>query len=200
MMRFARINRRVHLYLGVALVPWFLMYGISGLFFSHGAYFARWFEAGGRPQWTVRFDRPYARQVPDGADLPTVAAAILQDAGLEGSFGVYRPNPRRLDLWVFTFRSTTRLTYFLDQQRLLAEDKRFRLDHFFTGMHARAGFAQESLLSDAWGLIVDCVAVGIVVWALSGIYMWWKTRPARFWGGLALAGGVVCFVGLVAGL
>ena len=34
-MTFAQLNRRTHLYLGLALLPWFFMYGISSLPFAH---------------------------------------------------------------------------------------------------------------------------------------------------------------------
>ena len=30
-MTFSHLNRRVHLYLGLTLVPWFVMYGLSFL-------------------------------------------------------------------------------------------------------------------------------------------------------------------------
>ena len=38
-MTFSHLNRRVHLYLGLALLPWFFMYGISSLPFAHNQFF-----------------------------------------------------------------------------------------------------------------------------------------------------------------
>jgi hypothetical protein len=61
---------------------------------------------------------------------------ILQDNGLLGSFGVYQPNPQRLNIYVFSFWSATEITYFIDQQRLLVEDQHFRWSSFLTGLHA----------------------------------------------------------------
>ena len=34
-MTFSHVNRRVHLYLALALLPWFFMYGISSVPFVH---------------------------------------------------------------------------------------------------------------------------------------------------------------------
>lgn len=192
-MKFTRTVRRLHLYLGLFLLSWFVMYAIGGLVFSHGSYFGKWYQDG-KPDWTVRFDRPYDRPVPQDAELRPLAKQILEDAGLKGCFGVHRPNQRQLKVWVFSFLSRTRLTYFVDQKRLLAEDQRFRWDHFFTGMHARGGFQQEWILADAWGVVVDLICTGIVLWVISGVYMWWKVRRLRFWGTIALGGGVLCFV------
>ena len=38
-MTFPHFNRRLHLYLGLCLLPWFLMYGASSIPFAHGQFF-----------------------------------------------------------------------------------------------------------------------------------------------------------------
>lgn len=195
-MTLSRAMRRLHLYVGLALVPWFLVYAVSAVFFNHGRFFGELFKPD-EPEWVVRFDRPYQRPVPEDADVRAVAGEILRDVGLERAYGAHRPNPNRLNIWAFSFLKTTRLTYFIKQGRLLAEDKRFRLDHAFTGVHARGGFGQESLLSDAWAVVVDLVGVGLIVWVITGIYMWWRDKRLRVWGAVAFVGGVVCFTVLV---
>ena len=40
-MTFSHVNRRVHLYLGLFLLPWLFMYGISSLPFAHAPFFMR---------------------------------------------------------------------------------------------------------------------------------------------------------------
>lgn len=192
-MTFNHFNRRLHLYLALSLLPWFLMYGLSSIPFSHGALFQELYDDG-VPQWTVRFERDYDRPVPEDADLRSVGAAILKDVGLEGAFGVSRPNRRTLRIYLVSFREHTRLTYYVDQKLLKAEDKRFRWDHFFTTLHARGGFQQDSFLNDAWAVLVDLVCIGFLAWIASGIYMWWLLPQTRRWGSLALGGGAVAFL------
>ncbi len=195
-MTLSRAMRRVHLYVGLALVPWFLVYAISATFFNHGHFFGPLFKPDG-PGWVARFDREYQRPVPQDADVRAVAGEILRDVGLERLYGAHRPGPNRLNIWAFSFLKTTRLTYFIRRGRLLAEDKRFRLDHAFTGVHARGGFAQDSLLSDAWAVVVDLVGIGLILWVVTGVHMWWRDRRLRLWGGIAFGGGMVCFVVLL---
>ena len=89
------------------------------------------------------------------------------------------------------------MTYFAKEKRLLAQDRRFRWDFVLKGLHGRAGFEQDSILSDGWAVAVDIVCVGILVWIGTGIYMWWKLRPTRGWGSLALGGGIALFVMLL---
>lgn len=184
-MTFGHFTRRLHLYLGMALLSWFAMYGVTAIPFAHNT----WFGKDG-PVWTPRFDRPYAIEA---GELRPTAAAILRANGLEGAFGVSRDKQGRLQIYRFDFRSATRITYDPGKKRLLAEDRAFRWSSFFTGMHARGGFEQPGLLHKAWGVLVDLVCAGMLLWIVSGIYMWWQVRGHRLWGWLALAAGALSF-------
>ncbi len=82
----------------------------------------------------------------------------------------------------------------------MAEDQHFRLDQFLIWMHTRAGFQQESLLSDLWAVVVDLVCLGFLVWVASGLYMWWQLTQTRHWGILALSGGLITFLTFVLNL
>lgn len=190
-MTFNHFTRRLHLYLGMFLLPWFFIYGVSSLVFSHPQFFQ---DAFGKPQWTVRFDRSYDLEVPPGADLKQVGRRILHDNRLGGAFGANRPNSSQVNVYLFNFRSATQLNYFIDQKRLVAKDRKFQWSSFLTGMHARGGFAQDSWLNDAWGITVDIICAGILLWIASGIYMWWKLPRSRPWGVFALTAGWASFL------
>jgi hypothetical protein len=191
-MSFNHFVRRLHLYLALSLLPWFFVYGASSLPFSHPSWFNSIYDDG-VPLWKLRFERPYERAVPEGADLRAIGAEIMKDAGVEGSFGTYRPNDRELHVYVHTFWRATQLKYFLEQKKLRAEDRRFRWDQFLTGMHARGGFENRQPLALGWSIVVDVVCVGFLVWIASGIYMWWHIPGTRRWGWLALGGGAAMF-------
>ena len=64
-MTFAQFNRRLHLYLGLALLPWLFMYGISSVPFAHNQFFERRDAAKGLPIWTLRAEYPFDVPVPD---------------------------------------------------------------------------------------------------------------------------------------
>jgi hypothetical protein len=189
---FSHLNRRTHLYLGLALLPWFLLYALSSIPFSHTKYFDDLDKAKGLPNWTPRFERAYDVPVPEG-DLRPLGARIVADTGMTGAWGAYRQGPNQVNVYVYTFWRSTQIKYFVDQKKLTAEDKRFRLDHFLTGMHAKGGFEQEGWLHDSWGVVVDLVSLAFLIWIASGIYLWWHIPAHRGWGWLALAGGFVSF-------
>ena len=194
-MTFAQLNRRTHLYLGLALLPWFFMYGISSLPFAHTQFFDQRDAARGLPLWTLRSDRVSAVRPPDDdKGLREFGAELLREARIEGtSFGAYRQSANQINVYSYSFWKSTQLKYFIDQKRVTVEDRRFRWDHFLTGMHARGGFEQEGVLQNAWSVVVDLVCLAIVAWIASGLYMWWGLPGSRRWGLAAIAAGCVAF-------
>mgnify|MGYP001410586699 CR=1 FL=1 len=192
-MTFNHFIRRLHVYLGMGLMPWVLVYGVSSVVFSHHRQFDEWFASG--PYWEEILRQSYDRPVPDEADLRQLAVAILTDLNLptDGAVGTHKPHPRRLNVYRYDFWSNLRVSYHLDEKRVVAESHPFRWDHFLTGLHARGGYQQESFLHDAWAFVVDLVCVAFLLWIASGIYMWWLLPQTRRWGSFALGAGILSF-------
>ena len=188
-MSFLLLVRRLHLYLGLALLPWVAMFGLSSYPFNH--------PAPVQPKWTVRFDRPYTLDVAPGTDLRTIGARIHSDAGFSGGFYVNQPNPQRINLTHTDFMHPTRITYFVDQNRLLAEDREFVWRQFLTSMHAHNGYELDGAWNTAWAVIIDLTCLALIVWMASGYVMWWLLPGSRGWGWVAIAAGVMTFGWLV---
>lgn len=210
-MTFSHVNRRVHLYLSLALLPWFLMYGVSSYFFAHPeAMRARY---AGMPAAATRGSVALPADVavpPAGAaqeEMRTFARAALAAAGMSAarnraSFGAYRQGSTQINVYVYTFRKSTTLKVDTAARTIGIEDRNFRWDHFFTGMHARGGFEQEGFVQNLWSAIVDVVSLGFLFWIATGLYMWWTlgARTARNWGWAALAAGAASFAVFMARL
>src|SRR6185503_3391014 len=106
MITFDKINRRAHLYLGLFLMPWLLMYGVSSFIVIHRA----WFPSD-QPGREVLFDQAYNRPVnlqgPNNSpELRAAAQEILKGSNLEGAFWVDKPKPDALHIERFTFRDS----------------------------------------------------------------------------------------------
>jgi len=190
-MTFQHFNRRLHLYLAMFLLPWFIIYGVSSAPFSHPTWFRNAGE--GRIQWLPRFDKPYAAEFAPGTEARVAAAQVLRENGLDGAYGANWVNPRQLNIFMFSFLSATRLSYHLDQKRLVAEDRPSEITPILTGIHARGGFEQPLVMNDLWGVVVDIVCIGFLLWIATGIYMWWHLPSTRVWGWVALIGGAALF-------
>jgi len=182
--------RRLHLYLGLALLPWVVMFGLSSYPFNHPAQL--------QPKWTVQFDRPYRLDAATTGDLHATGARILRDAGFSGGFYVNQPTPQRINVTHTNFMHPTRITYFIDQQRLLAEEREFVWRQFLTSMHAHNGYALDGPLNKVWAVVIDLVCLALIVWIASGYVMWWLLPGSRSWGWIAIAAGVATFGYVVA--
>lgn len=184
---FDKINRRTHLYAALFFLPWFFMYGLSSAVFSH----PKWFGEGPAPG-AVLFDRDY--RLPPGGDLRALADRIQHDNALPGYFAVFRDGAGNLVMYQSTFFQSREVRYDAARQRLTETRHVFPLANLLTNMHGRGGFQRPGFLEQSWSVLVDAVQLSILVWILSGIYMWWHLRHLRGWGFLALGGGILSFL------
>jgi len=194
-MKFPHINRRTHLYLGLFLTPWVLLYALSSIPFSHNAYFEERDKAKGLPLWTKTWEGAYdLGPIPSAGPLRPLAAKVVRDFQItNASYGAYRQSEKQLNVYVYTFWKSTQFKYFIDEKRMVAEDRRFRWDHFLTGMHARGGFEDTRFFPTLWAIVVDLVCLAFLIWIASGLYMWWSLPGLRKWGWVALLSGAASF-------
>jgi len=198
-MTFQRLIRRLHLYLGAFLVPWFLMFGFSSFVLNHPLWFGAGEGANAAAQWTTLFDRPYALEVAQDVDLRAVGAKILADNGLRANvgYGVGRPSPARINVNLPSFARPIRVSYFVADRRVLAEQRTFSTWQSLSSMHTRDGYYLRNGWQTAWAVTVDALCVALVFWVASGLYMWWLLPATRTWGWLAVAGGMASFATLM---
>lgn len=193
-MELQQLNRRVHLYLGLALSPWMLLYAVSSIPFSHGSFFDDLDKAKQLPNWTKTAEIPFDAVVPEGRqELRELGRAMMRASGREGSFGAYRQGRGQVNVYHHSVWRSTQIKYLIEERRLVVEDKRFRWDHMLTGFHAKGGFEQDRWLDDSWGVAVDLAGLGLIVWLASGLCMWWPMRGLRKSGIAALAAGAASF-------
>lgn len=197
-MTFDKINRRTHLYLGLFLMPWLLIYGFSSFIIIHQS----WFRTDKHLDWEPVFEKAYNRPVTaqgvnNEPELRALAQEILRDCHLEGAFWVDKPNPDTLHIDRFSFRDSISLTYSTKDQKLKAQRQRMRWPQVAVRMHFRGGYGQPVLLDKLWGLLVDAACVGILIWVGSGFILWWRLPRLKIWGALAAGGGLLSFLLLI---
>jgi hypothetical protein len=191
-MTFPHLNRRTHLYLGLFLMPWFVIYGLSSIPFSHPAWGQAFYDDG-VPQWTTRVDQDYVLPVPADGDLREIGAVLARAVGAKGRVGASRQGSKRISAYVYTFWTATQVEYDVEKQHLRAQDRRFRWDQWLTGVHGRGGYHSGAALDDGWAVTVDLASAGLLLWVATGIYMWWHLPRLRGWGWAALGAGFATF-------
>jgi hypothetical protein len=197
-MTFDKINRRTHLYFGLLLIPWFLLYAVSGFVFNHPSRFIRSDPATAR--WDLRSERPYRLPAVKEDNEDSLAQKLLRDQGLAGRYWTDTDEQGHFLVYRSRFLKTVRLTYDAKQSRLRIEEQPLGLAQFLTSAHVRSGFDDPGMWDLLWAGLVDLVAVSILLWIASGLYLWWKLKRFRFWGWSALVAGLVTFLLLVLGI
>ena len=183
--------RRTHLYLGLFLLPWLVMYGVSSIPLNHT-------YAAAPQAWNKMTEVRFTAAVPaktGNDELRGLGREMMNAAGVPGGFYVNRPNPRQVNVNHPNFLGPTRIFYYIDEKRLVAERREFVPRMFITSLHTRGGYTLGGFWDSVWAVFVDLLSIGLLLWIASGLIMWW-TIPGtglRRWGWLALAGGAVCF-------
>jgi hypothetical protein len=181
------------MYLGLFLAPWMLMYALSTMAMNHRA----WFQASqgeGPPRFSEERSLTFEGALPETGDPKAQAAVLLPALGLEGAHNASRRgSDGALVINRFDLVNPRRITYTPADRRLVIEKQEFRANLFLERFHRRRGYQQDSLIDDVWAVSVDLVIAAMVVWALSGLWMWWEMKAARNWGALAAAGGALLF-------
>ena len=192
-MTFDKINRRAHLYLGLFLMPWLLMYGASSFIVIHRSWFPT--DKAREPLWEKAYSRPVNMQGANNSpELRAAAQEILKDCNLEGAFCVDKPRSDTLHIERFSFRDSVRLTYTSNDQKLKAVRQVMRWSDVPVRMHFRGGYGQPGFGNKLWGLLVDVACGGILIWVASGFIMWWRLPRLRAWGAIATGVGILSFV------
>ena len=194
----SRLIRRTHMYLALFLTPWMIIYALSGLVLNHFPTIRAWY-GGSVGQFEKIGERTCATTFSNDADPRMIAAQILDEVGLSGSFNVQPgSNQDRIIINRGGAFAAHRITYFRSENRLLIEEQTFTAPVFVNRAHFRTGYEQPFLSSKIWAVLVDLVVLGMLFWVVSGILMWWEIKPARASGAVFALVGVGAFVLLLA--
>ena len=183
-MKPSKLIRRTHMYLALFLTPWLIIYALSGLVLNHAKLFLRPDGQLAMPFEKVEM-RDYKAVFSADADARMIGNQVLEDLGLSGTFNTQgNPHEPKLVINRNGAFAIHRITYFREQGRLLVEKQPLRTPTFLNRTHFRHGYDQAFVSAKIWALIVDLVAVALLFWVISGVWMWWEIKPARLWGGV----------------
>ena len=190
----SKLIRRTHLFLALFLMPWILMYAVSTLTMHHRALFTGEHRRVD-PGYEVMREEAYSPPFTGDEDRQVAARRILQDLDLDGAFTV-RGSLDREALIIERDRpiGSYRITYEPNPGTVRVERQRFGMTYFLEMLHRRRGYQHSFWGNDLWALIVDGIILSILVWAATGLWMWWEMARTRRLGALCLGAGVAFFL------
>ena len=188
-----RLVRRVHMFTGLFLAPWMLMYALSTLVMAHREFVLSFYPTK-TPAMVTERELDYTRSFLATASREDIGKEILEDLGLAGRYSV---SGGRSGAPLVVNRQQAlgarRISFDPAARRIVIQREEFRALTFLERLHRRRGYDQPFVLEDAWGFSVDVAVVVMVFWSVSGIWLWWELKPTRRWGLVTLAAGPALF-------
>ena len=191
--------RDLHLYVGLFLCPFVLLFAISTVLLNHPSR-----STTARPA----SKREVPVQVPPG-DLGSIphARAILNQIGVTGEMDYVRHNAKaeRLLIPVTKPGEGTRVEVDLRAQKATIEREKRGLGEALNYLHKMPGphnvrFRGNWVYMSWWAVTADVVVYGTLFLTVSGLYLWWKMKGERAAGWALLAGGAATVALLVGGI
>ena len=188
-----RVMRGIHLYSSMFLVPWMVMYCVSGFLVNHN----EWFMGRFQPKWQVLQELDYEPAEGLPQDPQEQALAILRQVNLEGAHQVSSDDPSQLIIYRYCATGLYRVQWQRQPSHIVVQKQLPTTAYsLINALHFQRGYYRPSAASLpwlVWGITVDAVTISTMLWVITGIYLWAR-RPRRRWlGGLCLAAGCVLF-------
>ncbi|MBI5767818.1 MAG: PepSY-associated TM helix domain-containing protein [Verrucomicrobia bacterium] len=199
MTRFYPATRDLHLYVGLFLSPFILLFAISTLVLNHppapgsGAV-----DAGATPKKTVPIEVP-----PEPGTLGQ-ARQILDQLRVTGEIDYVHHNAKagRLTIPVTKPGETARVEVDLRAKSATVERQAPGLGAALVYLHKMPGPHNASVRGNWvymvwWKIAADAVVYGTLFLTVSGLYLWWVLRAERRIGWALLGAGIFSVVALV---
>ena len=196
-LRADRVLRWIHLYTGLLLLPWMLVYGASAFCLNHNQWLIEKLSVT-PPHWETLRRVDFVADDAFPREPAHQARAILEMLGLDGAHNIMdQPNRNQMVINRVCGTGNYRITWQPSRSQIIVEKQEsfsfYRLMHF---LHFRGGYIQPYFVNVTWAVIVDVVAVSMWLWVFSGVFLWWRRRRRLLLGWACLLGGVLSFVGL----
>ena len=193
--------RDLHLYFGLFVSPFVLLFAASVFYLNHGKLIA----GAAAPVETYRdlslpdgFDRLKGREAVDRA------AAILPQVRVSGEIGYLRyvAVDRHLIFPVSKAGAEATIDVDLDARSATVRRRSMNLWESLSYLHKMPGPHNVAIRGNwigtgIWRLFADATIYLLLFISLTGVYLWWAIKAERRIGVALLAAGAFTFVGLV---
>lgn len=199
MKAFYRWTRDLHLWLGLFLSPFLVVYAVSTILINHNATPGR-----DAPEET---SGPVLVVVPDEEDRIRLGRDIIAQLGITGELGGVRRMPAQQKIvipvnvpgkrQVVTVDTTTSLATVATKSPGFLSGLVYL--HFAPGQHL-VGISGNWFWMRLWHWMADATVYVVLFLTASGVYLWTVLKAERKVGLICLGAGAVSFVVLVCGL
>lgn len=196
--RFDRWVRLLHLYAGLFLSPFLVVFALSAICLNHPGMSAK-------PVEPTR--REVAVQAPEGLKGLDLAKEIMRHTGVQGEVEFFPPDAQgpRISVPVGTPSRKITINANLSEKKATISERpttfseRVNYLHKYPGPHL-VGFRGNWVFTRIWGVFADGTVYLVLFVTMTGIYIWFIVRSDRMRGLAFFAAGCICFVAVVLAL
>ena len=197
MKKYYPLIRTLHIYFGLFISPFILIFSISVLAFNHAGFLNRINPVKSLPEIRTKLDCiPY-----DTTDLLT-AKAIIRKLGITGEIDFINKNKDYLSFPVNKpgLKSRIEVNIHTDSviitRQMEGSVRAMNYLHIMPGQH-NAKIRGNSLFLKIWRLMADAVVYLLLFLILSGVILWYNLEFERNSGYYAIVLGMLFFTGLL---
>lgn len=181
--------RNLHLFAGLFSAAMVLQYGVSTIFMSHRTWF-------GEPKPETS-EASYTVAAQSAPSLRALARYLMDTHGLRGELRQGRETEKGYTLRLALAGVQHDIDY--DRASGQAKVKTIRRDarQTLVAIHHQGGVQFDHWITNAWGVLIALVSVGLILLSLSGIYLWFKLKKERVAGIVILLASLAYTVSLM---
>lgn len=192
-----RLMRASHLYTGMFLVPWMVVYAVSAFCLNH----MTWFVEKNQPAQKLEkvHEADFAPDAEFPSDADDQAKAILEALDLDGAYRIQGvPDASQLTLWRFCATGHYRITLQRPRNHVVVERLRpVSAYSLINNLHFVTGYGVSNWVYWIWAVVVDAVTISTIIWVVSGVYLWARRPRKRLLGAVCMTAGIALFAALV---
>lgn len=184
-----RVIRQIHLYCGLVVGAFLMMYFVSGYIMVHRPWFL--------PAPSAPTVRTTTLAPIDQESIEQLAADAKKQLGLRGRIQFPQAQAAGLTrFWVLRPGVMARVDIPADGRTVKITTQRAGLVGTLIMLHKIAGY-DDQLIFDVYAFFCDLAGVAMILFAISGVYLWWKRARNKTWGILCLAASCAYAAGMM---
>ncbi len=162
--------RNIHLVIGLFSLLFLGTYSLSALQMAHPSWFSLQPEVK-ETQFTINPEASYSPRV--------IARILMDDFGIRGGLDQVKEMPGRYELRISRLGTECEVSYSEKTGETTVRTFRSNFIGMLNSLHHSAGFLRTDVLRRAWAALVGVVSLGLILLALTGIYLWLKLFNER---------------------
>jgi len=185
-----RIIRRIHFFASLLIFAMALMYVTTGVVMTKG----EWFPHGEEVKSTKILPLNY---IPDTTRLDKFGDEIKEQFEISGRVE-YQKNPKNEIVYTFYrpgVKNVVTVRSSLDSLTIFRTEKQ-TFGEISIRIHRLHGF-NGGILYVIWAILLDLAALSMIVFAITGILIWYRSRQIRRYGWLFIAPFVILAIIMV---